>query len=98
MDIETLKKRQAELKRNRLEVSRALKNASRRKARLKKRAKLLTDDDLLAVVQLRKCEQLTHKAGGAGSKSSTEAAGALAGAEPTASAVSDPRDVVSDDE
>ena len=51
--IEQLKKKQAEMVADRKRVKQVLRNAERKKRRLKEKAKALTDDDLLAVMKLR---------------------------------------------
>ena len=51
--IELLKKKQAEMVADRKRVKQVLRNAERKRRRLKEKAKALTDDDLLAVMRLR---------------------------------------------
>ena len=51
--IEALKKKQAEMVAYRKRVKQVLRNAERKKRRLKEKARALTDDDLLAVMRLR---------------------------------------------
>ena len=51
--IEALKKKQAEMVADRKRVKQVLRNAERKKRRLKEKARALTDDDLLAVMRLR---------------------------------------------
>ncbi len=51
--IELLKKQQAAIRAERKKVSKDLKNASKRASRLKKRARALTDDDLMQVIKMR---------------------------------------------
>lgn len=94
-DIAYLKKQQAELKQQRTQVRKELKNASRRRMRLKLRAKLLSDADLIAVMQLRKAEQCTKPKQAAVRGSDKDASkAASASAEPTASSGSERADDV----
>lgn len=51
--IKALKAQQAAAKAERLRITRELRNACRRKRRLQKRARQLTDNDLLEVLQMR---------------------------------------------
>lgn len=51
--IKALKSQQAAAKAERLRISRDLRNACRRKRRLQKRARQLTDTDLLEVLRVR---------------------------------------------
>ena len=52
--IAMLREEQAAAKEKRAKLARELKNTERRKSRLRKRARLLTDEDLLQVLMLRK--------------------------------------------
>jgi hypothetical protein len=54
-----LKLEQDAVRLSRKKVAKELKNATKRKQRLKKRAKQLSDTDLLAVLQLRAAEKQT---------------------------------------
>jgi hypothetical protein len=55
--IARLKREQGAARANRQRVSKELKNAQKRKQRLKKRAKQLSDTDLVSVLQLRASEK-----------------------------------------
>ena len=63
-EVDRLQKEQAELKKERKRVASALKNAQRKKQRLKSRAKQLSDEELLAVIQLRRDEKSKKASGG----------------------------------
>ena len=52
--IQLLKESQNEMKARRAALARDLRNTERRKSRLRKRARMLTDEDLLQVLMLRK--------------------------------------------
>jgi hypothetical protein len=54
-----LKLEQDAVRLSRKKVAKELKNSTKRKQRLKKRAKQLSDTDLLAVLQLRAAEKQT---------------------------------------
>ena len=56
-EIALLKKKQKEAREAKLAVGRQLRNAERRRKRLKQRAKQLSDSDLLAVISLRNHEK-----------------------------------------
>ena len=56
-DIASLKAQQKRLREEKKALSRNLRNAERRRSRLKKRAKALSDNDLLAVISLRNHEK-----------------------------------------
>ena len=51
--IERLKKQQRDLKTEKKRIGKQLKNAEKRRGRLRKKAKLLSDQDLLEVLQMR---------------------------------------------
>lgn len=51
--IETLKKQQADARKVRQKIARDLRNAQRRKRRLKTKARMLSNDDLVAVLLMR---------------------------------------------
>ena len=53
-DLKRLKEEQQNLRAARKKLSKEVKNAKRRTQRLKKRARTLTDDDLVAVLMMRK--------------------------------------------
>jgi cytochrome c553 len=74
--IEQLKKQQAEQLKERHRVAKELRNAERRRRRLKDRAKGLSDADLAAVIALRAAlaTKLSEKAAAAASSSSVSAA------------------------
>jgi Sec-independent protein translocase protein TatA len=55
--ITRLKREQDDVRANRKRVTKELKNAQKRKQRLKKRAKQLSDTDLVSVLQLRASEK-----------------------------------------
>lgn len=52
--IEALKKAQADARKSRQLIARDLRNAQRRKRRLKSKARMLSNDDLVAVLMMRK--------------------------------------------
>lgn len=52
--ILALKREQEEVKRRKKELRKQMKNATRSQARLRKRARLMTDEDLVAVLLMRK--------------------------------------------
>ena len=56
-NIARLKKEQADIRTERLRVAKELKNAEKKRSRLKKRAKLLSDKDLFDVLELRTKEK-----------------------------------------
>ena len=56
-NVERLKQEQAELRLQRKKINAELRNATKTKARLKKRARLLSNSDLLEVLQLRQQEK-----------------------------------------
>ena len=56
-EIQHLKDQQRRLRDDRKKVAKDLRNAERRRSRLKKRAKLLSDTDLAAVLSLRQIEK-----------------------------------------
>ena len=60
-EIARLKSEQTALREQRKKLARDLKNAEKRRSRLKKRAKLLTDTDLVAVMMLRVAERKDTK-------------------------------------
>ena len=55
--IQRLKEEQARLRAEKKRVAKELKNAEKRRSRLKRKAKQLTDGDLLAVLQMRAVEK-----------------------------------------
>ena len=56
--IELLRKQQQELQSQKKDLAKNLRNVERRRQRLRKRARQLTDEDLLAVLSLRKESRL----------------------------------------
>ena len=58
--LQKLKTEQQAAKQERRKLATEIRNAERRKSRLKKRAKLLTDDDLLQVLMIRKSARESH--------------------------------------
>ena len=68
--IERLKKEQAALRAQRKRVARELKNAEKRRTRLKKRARNLSDGDLLAVLQMRDTQPEQAQSSGSASSGS----------------------------
>ena len=60
--VEKLKKEQATMRAARVKLTAELRNANKQKSRLKKRAKLLTDTDLLEVIHLRAGEKELREA------------------------------------
>ena len=58
MNVLRLKEEQAALRKERARLAQELKNAERRRKRLKGRAKLLTDAELMAVINLRQDEKV----------------------------------------
>ena len=61
-NVERLKKEQFDLRVKRQRLTSDLRNASRQKSRLKMRAKMLSDKDLLEVIHLRRDEQIKRDA------------------------------------
>ncbi len=59
-----MKKEQAALVKARKEVAKELRNAERKKRRLRDRAKLLSDGDLVAVLEMRAEQKVASDAGG----------------------------------
>ena len=55
--IQRLKEEQARLRAEKKRVAKELKNAEKRRSRLKRKAKQLTDGDLLAVLEMRALEK-----------------------------------------
>ena len=56
-NIAALKEQAKGLKASKMQVSKALRNAEKKRARLKRKARELTDADLLQVIKLRQDEQ-----------------------------------------
>jgi len=81
--IAALKREQEEVKRRKLELRKQMKNATRSQARLRKRARLMTDEDLVAVLLMRKTAK---EAAAAKGTNVARAAKATAGASGAASA------------
>ena len=81
LGIARLKAEQAELRAHRKRISKDLKNAEKRRSRLKKRARQLSDGDLVAVLQMREAQSASSAAENPGSAaaSSSSAASSSAG-------------------
>ena len=62
--IATLKQQAQNLKAEKTKVNKALRNAEKKRARLKRKARELTDADLLQVLKLRNDEQAERQAAG----------------------------------
>ena len=60
--IQKLKKQQTELRNQKRDLAKELKNAERRKKRLRTRARQLTDEDLVQVLMLRKQQRADRNA------------------------------------
>ena len=73
--ISTLKAQQKKLRDDKKALSRDLRNAERRRSRLKKRAKQLSDADLLAVISLRNHERALGSAAQQESESDSDSDG-----------------------
>ena len=87
-DITALKAQQRKLREEKKALARDLRNAERRRSRLKKRAKALSDADLLAVISLRNHEKALGSAAQATDESDSDSEGGDAPTqtlEPTAS-------------
>ena len=72
-EIGALKQKQKEARDLKKQISKDLRNAEKRRQRLKKRARQLTDADLVAVMTLRAREKEVNAAGAAGVNSSQDA-------------------------
>ena len=66
--IGRLKEEQAALRAEKKKVGKALKNAEKRRSRLKKKARQLSDTDLVAVLQMRAASKSDDKDGAAPKK------------------------------
>ena len=86
--ISSLKAQQKQLREDKKALSRELRNAERRRSRLKKRAKQLSDSDLLAVISLRNHEKALGSAVQAESESDSESEGGDASTQPGQAAAS----------
>jgi predicted nucleic acid-binding Zn-ribbon protein len=76
--ISALRQEQETLRRQRKELSKTLKLAERKKTRLRKRAKAMTDEDLIQVLMMRKEQREFAAAEGTGDRhrvAETEAGG-----------------------
>ena len=80
--IARLKAEQAKLRADRKRVTKELKNAEKRRVRLRKRARQLSDNDLLAVLQMRETSaaQASEAAAAPGSSNASSPASAPANA------------------
>ena len=88
--IQKLKKKQAELRLAKRDLAKDLRNAERRKKRLRSRARQLTDEDLVQVLMLRKQQRADRNSleiASTASGASSSSAGALG---PNASTSSTP--------
>ena len=74
-DIQSLKAQQNKLRQEKQALARDLRNAERRRSRLKKRAKALSDADLLAVISLRNHERALGSAAQAREESDSDSDG-----------------------
>ena len=63
-EIQALKNEQKRAREAKKQITKDLRNAEKRRQRLKKRAKQLSDSDLLAVMTLRSAEQALRRTGG----------------------------------
>ena len=79
--IQRLKTEQAEIRKNRRQVTRDLRNAEKRRTRLRKRARQLSDSDLRAVLQMRATPPEPPAAEAAPAAEPSAAAGAVAAAD-----------------
>ena len=86
--ISTLKAQQKKLREDKKALSRELRNAERRRSRLKKRAKQLSDSDLLAVISLRSHEKALGAAAQRESESDSDSDGGDASTQAPEPAVS----------
>lgn len=78
--IQKLKKKQAELRNQKKDLAKDLRNAERRKKRLRTRARQLTDEDLVQVLMLRKQQRADRNSlevASTASGASSSSAGAL---------------------
>ena len=80
-NIARLKKEQAEIRAQRKRITQELKNAEKKRSRLKKKAKLLSDKDLLDVLHLRTVEKGDKQTTGAEGSEHTPAESAPSGDE-----------------
>ena len=69
--IQRLKAEQARLRAERKRVAKELKNAEKRRCRLRKRARQLSDADLVAVLQMRETDSAARAAEGSAAASSS---------------------------
>ena len=72
-NIARLKKEQADIRAQRAQVAKELKNAEKKRSRLKKKAKLLSDKDLLDVLHLRTVEKADKQTAAAAEDKDTSA-------------------------
>ena len=86
--ISSLKAQQKKLRDDKKSLSRELRNAERRRSRLKKRAKQLSDADLLAVISLRNHERALGAAAQHESESDSDSDGGEASTQAPEPAVS----------
>ena len=76
--IDTLKAEQSSMKQRRMKLAKDLRNAERRRQRLKRKAKQLSDDDLLTVLRMRRgaIDATSTTAASSSSSSSSSSTGA----------------------
>ena len=72
-NIARLKKEQADIRAQRAQVAKELKSAEKKRSRLKKKAKLLSDKDLLDVLHLRTVEKADKQTAAAAEDKDTSA-------------------------
>lgn len=86
--LEALCKQQFKLRKERKDLARQMKNAKKKVQRLKTRARQLTDDDLVAVLMMRKtaASSKAEPGAGTGSASSSSATSTSCGPKGTATA------------
>ena len=89
-EIARLKAEQVAMREQKKRLAKELKNAERKRSRLKKRAKLLTDSDLVAVMMLRVAERKDREAGTKSTGTAVVPAEAKKTTEPTAGERGDP--------
>lgn len=69
--IDSLKKRQANMLKEKQQLAKEIKNAERKRRRLKDKAKMLTDSDLIAVLRLRQEKAAATAAASSSSSTAT---------------------------
>ena len=71
-NIQKLKAQQRELKEERKKISAQLRNEEKRRSRLRKRARMLSDNDLVALIKMRNASTEASSAASTGTASSSE--------------------------